>query len=137
MSSIPVAIVDDEDADRYIARRKLTKAGEFDPVYEASNGSEFLEAFFNGKKTDFGQGQPLVVLMDINMPVMNGFQTIEEIQRRMEAGRGPDCVDIIMFSSSTDPDDRARAEGLKSVKGYLVKPLDDAGIAKIRALYPA
>lgn len=137
MSVIPVVIVDDEETDRYIARRRLSRTGEFDPVYEASTGAEFLEAFFNGHKAGDTGDAALVVLMDINMPMMSGFETIEEVERRMQAGRGPGSVDILMFSSSDSPSDRARAATLASVKGYIVKPLDDGGIDKIRALYAA
>lgn len=137
MNKIPVAIVDDQDADRYIARRRLSKAGDFEPVFESTTGTDFLETFFNGHKADDLGHSPLVVLMDINMPQMNGFETIEEVMRRMDAGRGPKSVDFLMFTSSDNPDDRARAEGLEPVKGYIVKPLDENGIEKILALYAA
>lgn len=135
MNKIPVVIVDDEDADRYVARRRLSKTGDFEPVFESTTGSDFLETFFNGHKGNALEHSPLVVLMDINMPQMNGFETIEEVVRRMDAGRGPESVDFMMFTSSDNPIDRARAKGLPAVKGYLVKPLDEHGIEQIRALY--
>lgn len=137
LNKIPVVIVDDQDADRYIAKRRLAKTGDFDPVFESTTGPDFLETFFNGHKGSGIEHSPLVVLMDINMPQMSGFETIEEVMRRMESGRGPDSVDFMMFTSSENPSDLARADGLDAVKGYIVKPLDEAGIEKIRALYAA
>lgn len=137
MMKIPVVIVDDEDADRYIARRKLARSGDFEPVYEAATGYDFLKRFFSGKNVPEASDGPLVVLMDVNMPRMNGFETIEEVERQMVAGRGPDAIEILMYTSSDDPKDRARAGELAVVKGYIVKPLDDKGVDKIRDLCTA
>lgn len=136
MSKVPVVIVDDSDADRYIVRRRLNKAGDFGEVMEANDGIAFLEEFFNGHFGIESQDQPLLILMDVNMPGMSGFETIEEIQRRAKAGKGPaTSMIVMMFTSSSNPDDLAQAENLELVKGYIHKPLDEEGVKKIRELY--
>ncbi|MFK7942526.1 MAG: response regulator [Paracoccaceae bacterium] len=135
MSRIPVVVVDDEKVDRYIVKRKLAKFDDFGEVLEASTGVDFLESFFNGHGSGNFKDQPLLVLMDVNMPRMNGFETIEELQKRMAGGHGPESIVIMMFTSSNNPDDRAKAEMLPTVKGYILKPLDDDGVLKIREIY--
>lgn len=135
MKKIAVVIVDDQDVDRYIVRRSLSKADAFSRIMEAPTGDVFLEEFFNGHASLEPDEGPLLVLMDINMPGRNGFETVEELQRRMAAGRGPDSVVILMFTSSDNPADRKKAEQLESVKGYIVKPLDDSGLNEILSLY--
>jgi len=135
MVKIPVIVVDDNQDDRYIAKRKLSKHDDFAEVLESNAGYSFLEDYFEGtEKTEIEQ-PPLVVLMDINMPRMNGFETVAEIHARVAEGRGPDRIVVIMFSSSDNPEDHKEAEILQSVQGYVVKPLNDSGIEQIRAAY--
>ena len=135
MRKISVIIVDDQDVDRYIVKRRLAKSDDFGEVMEAVTGDDFLEDFFNGDGSKKVEHLPLLVLMDINMPGRNGFETVEELQNRMAEGRGPKSVVIMMFTTSDNPADRERAMQLDSVKGYIVKPLDDDGIQRIRDLY--
>lgn len=135
MRKISVVIVDDQDVDRYIVKRRLAKAEGFGDIMEASTGDAFLEDFFNGDGSKKVENPPLLILMDINMPGRNGFETVEELQRRMSEGRGPKSVVIMMFTTSDNPADRHRADQLDAVKGYIVKPLDDTGIEAIRKLY--
>lgn len=135
MNKVPVVIVDDSEADRYIVRRRLSKVEGFGEVMEAEDGAVFLEEFFNGAGRVQSEILPLLVLMDVNMPGLNGFETIEELQRRVELGKGPASLVVMMFTSSSNPDDVAQAENLASVKGYITKPLDDVGIEKIRQIY--
>ncbi|WP_176695386.1 response regulator [Phaeobacter sp. B1627] len=137
MSKIPVIVVDDETIDRYIVKRQLAKCDDFEQVLEVATGGEFLEAYFSEPRLTTQQSKPLLVLMDINMPQMSGFETIEELQRRMDVDSGPDSVVILMFTSSNNPEDRAKAESLPTVKGYVVKPLDEGGVETIRELYYA
>ncbi len=61
-----------------------------------------------------------LILLDINMPGMNGF----EFLRAYEASAArPYAPSVVMLSSSADPSDRAHAEGFGSVRGFVTKPL--------------
>lgn len=136
MNKISVVVVDDEKVDRYIVKRRMAKMDAFGDVIEATNGDRFLDEYFQTDQ-EFKDGvpPPLLILMDVNMPGRNGFETVEEIQRRMTEGRGPESIVIMMFTSSDNSNDRARAETLDAVKGYITKPLDEKGIETILALY--
>ncbi len=136
MKKISVVVIDDEKVDRYIVKRRMSKLDVFGDVIEATNGDRFLDEYFqNENEFQDSVPPPLLLLMDVNMPGRNGFETVEEIQRRMVDGRGPESIVIMMFTSSGNENDRARAETLDAVKGYITKPLDEKGIETILELY--
>jgi two-component system chemotaxis response regulator CheY len=70
--SIKILIVDDSPVSRMIAKKCLPKEQVFE-IFEAGNGKEGLEQF---KKNN-----PDVILMDLTMPVMDGFEALVEIKK--------------------------------------------------------
>lgn len=61
-----------------------------------------------------------IILLDINMPRMNGWEFLDQIQKYNEL---VDRVKIIMHSASQNPDHIQKSKEYKCVKGYLTKPL--------------
>lgn len=121
-----VLIVDDEASDRYIAARAIRKAGLSSAITEFSDGQTLIE--FIVRTNDFRERckrlPPTLMLVDINMPRMGGFELIERLEAAVESGAlNPACVSVMMFSSSLSPRDRVRADSSALIKGYLVKPL--------------
>lgn len=133
--NIPVVVVDDEEADRYLVKRRLARVGGFAEVIEEPSGDRFLEDYSSGYLAEAAASTSLLVLMDINMPGRNGFETIEELQRRMDDGQGLSSIAVMMFTSSNNVRDRERADEFSIVKGYITKPLDDSGVRHIMDLY--
>lgn len=133
--NIPVVVVDDQEVDRYLVKRCLSKVDDFPELIEVSSGKRFIEQFFSNEPASSSVSESLLVLMDINMPGLDGFQTIEEVQRRMTNGCGPSKIIFIMFTSSDNQRDRDKAKLLDVVKGYLSKPIDEESIRQIRDLY--
>lgn len=138
MSQIPVVIVDDEKVDRLVARRRFNEEEKFGDVFESETGDAFLEEFFNGHDHRLkGAKNAALILMDVNMPGRNGFETIEEMEARLKQGRGPKGVTVVVFTSSNNPADRARADTLETVKGYITKPLEKTDVEQLLQLYHA
>ncbi|MEI6507080.1 MAG: response regulator transcription factor [Bacteroidota bacterium] len=70
---IRIAIVDDQQPNRVSLSEKISFMKEFDVLFLASNGQEFLDKMHVRKKDD----RPDLVLMDIDMPVMNGIEAVK------------------------------------------------------------
>ena len=82
------------------------------------NGKEALDYLITNKETDVD-----LILLDINMPVMNGWQFLSNIER---VWREIDkSIPIFILSSSVNTYDKQKSAEYKSVKGFINKPLKD------------
>ena len=134
--NIPVVVVDDQEVDRYLVKRRLAKADHFDEPVEISNGESLLQEYFSDESQCVSD-KALLLLIDINMPGLDGFDTLAEIEHRMRDGKGPLDVVVLMITSSGNINDKKRAEAFSMVKGFISKPLDIDGVQKITDLYLA
>jgi CheY-like chemotaxis protein len=130
---IDAYIVDDREVDRYTARRRLAKSGRFAAVHEAEDGRIFLDKLFDQPRVAASEG-PLV-LMDISMPVMDGFQTVDALRARMIEQGWPKDVIVVMVSSSSAERDRARAAERPLVRGYFEKPIRVQDVGEMLRLF--
>jgi len=114
-----ILLVDDSTTMRKIQRRLLTEMGHED-VLEAKNGKEALE-ILNNFNFEFN-----LVLCDMNMPEMNGLETLTAIRAKTKT------LPVIMCTSVAEKS--AVMEAIKcGANNYLVKPFaQDAFIAKIK-----
>ncbi len=110
-------VVDDNEADRFLNSRILRKLGvEPERIHAAPDGEEALN-ILEGTLSDFDT----IVLLDINMPIMNGFEFLSRWEDRNSTRKG---VKVLMVTSSQDGQDQERAQAFGSVLGYITKPLD-------------
>lgn len=117
-----VLVVDDSRAIRSMLRRMLTGLG-FE-VVEAGNGAEALAAL------DAADPRFDLVLVDWNMPVMDGLTFVKEMRRDKRFAN----VVVLMVSSESDPEKVARAL-MKGADDYVIKPLTaDVLTAKLEML---
>ena len=119
-----ILLVDDDVAVNFINRLTLKENNIDCKVTEATNGQQALDQIAADKDC------PDLILLDINMPVMDGFEFLTELERR---GKCCDSPNIFMLTSSIREEDKERAMGSKLVKGYLDKPLSDAQLQEILA----
>lgn len=109
--------VEDDQIDRMVVQRLLGKFGLAEGLLQAGNGLEALEVLGANPSP-----YPRAILLDINMPKMNGIEFLQQI--RMEPL--PLATSIYMLTTSTDERDRKAAFEL-GVAGYFVKPIDMHG----------
>jgi len=120
-------IIDDDDAYVYLAKRIITMKKLCQNLLIYENGltamhelSHLLES-----EKDF----PELILLDINMPEMDGWQFLEEFIKIKP--KIPKPVTIYMVSSSVDQRDIEQAKRYTEVTNYIVKPIDFHALAEI------
>ena len=133
--NLTTVVVDDNDIDRYMVRRYLTRHEAFGDIMEAPTGDAFLEDICASKQLEPGRSTPILVLMDINMPGLDGFETAERLQEMVTSGETADSIVVMMFTSSDNPADKRRADEIEIVKGYVVKPFGNTHVSEILALW--
>lgn len=122
MATIDFLIVDDSEAFVKLTKRTLNKSGLQCKVREASNGKAALD-LLSGPDTC-----PDVILLDMNMPVMNGFEFLDQYIAQQQC---PHTTLVYMLTSSVMEQDKLRAKRYPQIKGYFEKPLTANDIAKI------
>lgn len=109
-----IVLIDDDPINNLINKRlikKLNLSPQIEEFLEAENALGYIQKLQPEKK--------ILILVDINMPVMNGWDFLEEY-----AGLGNSRKDkIIMLSSSIDFQDRQKSKGFPYVNGFIEKPL--------------
>lgn len=128
-----ILLVDDSEADREYTKIILRRVGGFENVLEAQTGEEALKTF--SEYAASGDGPlPTLVLLDINMPRMNGFEFLESLEamRSQIEGRGATMPTVLMLSSSDNPEEKAQSRTFALVADYIVKPISKEVALRIR-----
>tara|TARA_B110000259_G_scaffold110006_1_gene125780 strand:+ start:134 stop:535 length:402 start_codon:yes stop_codon:yes gene_type:complete len=113
-----ILLIDDDKATNYMHTYLIKKTLVVDTVISKLNGEEAI-AYLTTKK-DGEYPQPDLIFLDINMPVMNGWEFIEEYKKSNFSKKS---VLIIMLTTSLNPIERKRAEKIEIISGFATKPL--------------
>jgi len=117
-----VLIIEDDKLNCLLHRKICTKAGLPEPL-----------VFYNGKEAldyieeELSDAIELLILLDINMPVMNGWEFLDNLP----AVRHSANTFIAIVSSSFSEADRARAQQYNLVQEYFVKPFSIVQLRKL------
>lgn len=114
-----ILLVEDNDLDVVIVQRLVRRLGLNYPIVRAKNGEEAL-AILRPESGEVGLTPPFTMIVDINMPRMNGFELLDEIiDDPVLSG-----VPIYILSSSDSDRDKKRAKQYR-IRGYVVKPVTE------------
>ncbi|WP_210463723.1 response regulator [Rufibacter roseolus] len=113
-----ILLVEDDYLDAMSVERELRKIKVMVPLHKAKNGREALALLRGEPGTPKLDPLPNLILLDINMPKMNGIEFLEELRN------DPYLSDMSVFimTTSNEDSDRFAAQNLR-VNGYIVKPL--------------
>lgn len=117
---ISVLLVDDDHIINLVHRKFLEKAGQFDPITISNSAVKALDLLRALDET--GQPLPKLLLLDIMMPILDGFGFLEHFEKLPESITSK--VRIVMLTSSLDPRDKEKSVESPYVVGFIDKPLD-------------
>lgn len=124
---INILLVEDDEVDVMNVRRAFKKYKITNPLFVAGNGLEGLSMLRsqNGQPPQVPKNRRLV-LLDLNMPKMNGLEFLHEIRKDENLKRTP----VIVLTTSDEDRDRIEAYDL-NVAGYILKPVTFVNFAEV------
>jgi len=109
-----ILLVEDDQVDAMTVRRALKELHVTNRLEHVENGEEAL-AYLR----DSGRERPCLILLDINMPVMNGIEFLQAVKAAPELKRIP----VVALTTSDEQKDKVETFEL-GVSGYMHKPVD-------------
>jgi CheY-like chemotaxis protein len=119
-----ILLVEDDDIDAMTVRRILKELHAPNPLVRAADGERALTFL-----RDPANPRPGLILLDLNMPRMNGLEFVAEIKR----DPGLRVIPVVVLTTSSEEGDRIAAFS-NSVAGYMVKPVDYPQFVAVMAL---
>jgi CheY-like chemotaxis protein len=116
-SKIDLLVIDDDDINIFIIKKIVEKTGYDINMVAKTNGQLAIDHLTNILENN--ATFPHLILIDINMPVLNGWEFLEAYDELNVKQR----VDMYMLSSSVYENDIEKAKTYKKVKGFISKPL--------------
>ncbi|RTE53352.1 response regulator [Arenibacter aquaticus] len=122
-----ICIVDDDDIYRFTIERTLESLEYSTKTMAFSDGEQAINFISDHLNED--AELPDIIFLDIDMPVMDGFQFMEEYEK-IKSNVSKDMI-IYMVSSSLDPVDIDSAKKISSISDYIVKPISSDRLKSI------
>lgn len=114
-----ILLVDDDEPTNYLHRRLITENNLSEQIHISQTGLEAIEYLGTLKGDTYPC--PDVIFLDINMPVMNGWQFLENYRNLPEEQKAN--IIIVMLTTSLNPDDHEKGTALEEVRKFITKPL--------------
>jgi CheY-like chemotaxis protein len=119
-NSNPILLVEDDNVDVMAVERALKDLKIKNQLVSTTNGEEALEYLKND-----GNKKPCIILLDLNMPKMNGIEFLKIVKEDKTLKKIP----VVVLTTSSQQQDIVECFKL-SVAGYIVKSIDYANFAK-------
>ncbi|PTY07668.1 two-component system response regulator [Opitutaceae bacterium EW11] len=119
MKNRAILYVEDEEDDVFFMKKAFQLAGIRHPLHTAEDGQKAI-AYLSGEPPFADRSQfpiPSLVILDLNLPILSGFEVLQWLRRRPEYAQ----THVVVFSSSGRPEDREKATSLGATE-YVMKP---------------
>lgn len=124
--SLKVVIVDDDPVIRVLHKTLVQKAG-LDPSPILMENGKMALNYLEGKSN---QSQPLLLLLDLQMPEINGFELLDLMKNLPNKA----SIFVIMLLSSVNRSDEVKASRYSNLIAYIEKPLNFGILEQVKSL---
>lgn len=122
-----VYVVDDDDIYQYVIKKKIEKRNIANQIKTFKNGHDAIE--YLNLVANSHEKLPDVIFLDINMPVMDGWDFLQEYTELKS--RLKKKINLYVVSSSIHQSDIERAKNIREVTDYIIKPMNDEQLDEI------
>ncbi|MFY7899305.1 MAG: response regulator, partial [Chitinophagaceae bacterium] len=119
-----ICIIDDDSIYTYALKYLINFSKLFSEIIEYPNGRDAFYAF--EKQIKEGATLPDVILLDINMPIWNGWHFLEELEKSQYHH-----LNVYIMTSSINSYDKNKAKSFSFIKGFFEKPLGEDDLKKL------
>ena len=126
-------LIDDDQIFQFITDSTLKRINpniSIEKYYDGEQGINSIK-----ERLDTPETLPDIVMLDINMPFMNGWDFLKEyhmINHKIQKN-----IHIYMLTSSDDPDDIEKAKKISELSGYLIKPVTEVELEVLIRGFPS
>jgi CheY-like chemotaxis protein len=113
-SDKPLLLVEDDQVDVMTVKRALKEIHVTNPIVNPENGEEALKYLRDPERE-----KPCIILLDLNMPIMNGIEFLQVVKHDALLKRIP----VVVLTTSEEQQDKINSFDL-GVAGYMAKPVD-------------
>jgi CheY-like chemotaxis protein len=110
----PILLVEDDQVDTMTVTRALKEIHVTNPLVHLENGEEAVNYL-----QDPASEKPCIILLDLNMPIMNGIEFLQVVKHDDQLKRIP----VVVLTTSEEQQDKVNSFNL-GVAGYMAKPVD-------------
>ena len=115
---VNILLIDDDEVDCMNVQRAFKKSNISNPLFITHNGIEGLDMLRGTNNVQKIDPIPRIILLDINMPKMNGLEFLKELR----ADKSLHTISVFVMTTSNDDKDRFEAYNY-NVAGYIIKPV--------------
>lgn len=121
-----ILLIDDSEPDNFLHQYLLNKSKKFGRIESVLNVEQAIHLL--KEKNIQGGSMPDIILLDINMPRLSGWEFLDEARDVLQFDFSN--TQIFMLTTSSNPDDREKANEY-DLDGYFLKPLTNDHIEKL------
>jgi CheY-like chemotaxis protein len=110
----PILLVEDDQVDTMTVMRALKEIHVTNPLVHLENGEDAVNYLRDSQKE-----KPCIILLDLNMPIMNGIEFLQVVKNDSKVR----CIPVVVLTTSEEQQDKVNSFNL-GVAGYMAKPVD-------------
>ena len=120
VQEVTILLAEDDPGHARLIEKNLRRSNVANSIIKASDGQQVIDYLFStGQYTGYKHASPLLVLLDLNMPVLDGYQVLE----RMKADERTRRIPVIILTTTDDNREVSRCYDL-GCSVYVTKPVD-------------